>query len=99
MITEKQFNELLNVLRSFVEGPGSRPTGLEGIGIALAGDQLKIPIGFALESLAGAIRAHGEAVTDAACTIAEAINANVDNGECMRAFRDACRAFTDSKAS
>jgi hypothetical protein len=98
MITEKQINELLNVLRSLVEGPGSRPTGLEGIGIALAGDELKVPIGSAIVSLAEAIRGHAEAVNEAASTIAAAIDANVDNGECMRAFRDACRAFVDSRS-
>lgn len=97
-ITKEQFDQFISAVRLIAQGPTSGPSGLEVVGIALAGEQFSAPVGPALMSLAHAVEKHGEAVTEAAQTIAAAID-NLDNGECLRAFRDACHAFVNSKGS
>jgi hypothetical protein len=97
-ITKEQFAEFISAVRLIAHGPTSGPSGLEGVGIALAGDHFGEPVGPALASLALAVEHHAEAITEAAQTIAAAID-NLDNAECLRAFRDACHAFVASKES
>jgi hypothetical protein len=97
-ITKEQFDELVSAVRAIAHGSLSGPTGLEMLAMSFAGEGLRTPIGPALESLATAVREHAEAVTNAAETIVSAIDLD-DNGECMRAFRDACRAYVNSKES
>ncbi len=98
MISNEQFDALVNAVRAIAHGPMSGPTGLELVAMALSGEKNSdVAIGPALATLAQAVETHAEAVTTAASTIASAIE-DLDNGECLRAFRDACRAFADSKA-
>lgn len=96
-MTKEQFDQLISAVRAIAHGPTSGPTGLEMVAMSLSGEGSGTPIGPALESLAEAVREHATSVTEAAQTIAAAIE-NLDNGECLRAFRDACRAFADQTA-
>lgn len=72
-ITKEQFDQFIRTLRLIAHGETSGPSGLEGIAIALAGDQFREPVGSALGELAAAIDRHAEAITDAADKQAGAI--------------------------
>jgi hypothetical protein len=54
-MTSDQVDALITAITRLSYGPTSGPTGLEGIGMALAGEEFRYPIGKAIESLAEAL--------------------------------------------
>ena len=81
-VTGKQLDELIAAIRLIAEGTVSRPAGLEGVGIAIAGDGLDEPLGPALRETLGefsermheAVRAVASALED----VAEAIHVHAE---------------------
>lgn len=61
-MTDEQLEKIVEAIRGVVKGDVSGPAGLEGIGIALAGDKLRHPVGDAIHELASAVRELAEAI-------------------------------------
>lgn len=76
--TGKQFDELIAAIRLIAEGTVHSPSGLEGLGISIAGDGLEEPLGPAVRETFGELTERicesVQAVANALEEVAEAIH-------------------------